>query len=107
MVLSRRGNAGLLWQAETSSYFRLAGGFINAALTPDGGLPAPVAQLMPPPGSAPAAPAQAAFLRYLRDNQIADILVEDGQHSGRWPSVLRQAGGNWNAGRRRARLPGR
>jgi hypothetical protein len=92
VVLSRRGNAGLLWQAEANSYFRLAGGFINAALTPDGGLPAPVAQLMPPPGSAPAAPAEAAFLRYLRDNQIADILVEDGRHSGRWPSVLHQAG---------------
>ena len=92
VVLSQRGNAGLLWQAETSSYFRLAGGFINAALTPDGGLPAPVARLMPPPGSAPAASAEAAFLQYLRDNQIADILVEDGQHSGRWPSVLRQAG---------------
>jgi hypothetical protein len=92
VVLSQRGNAGLLWQAETNSYFRLAGGFINVALTPDGGLPAPVAQLMPPPGSAPAAPAEAAFLQFLRDNQIADILVEDGQHSGRWPSVLRQAG---------------
>ena len=89
VVLSQRGNAGLLWQAETRSYFRLAGGFINAALTPDGGLPAPVAQLMPSPGSAPA---EAAFLQYLRDNQIADILVEDGRHSGRWPSVLRQAG---------------
>jgi len=92
VVLSQRGNTGLLWQAETNSYFRLAGGFINAALTPNGGLPAPVAQLMPPPGSAPAAPAKAAFRQYLRDNQVADILVEDGQHKGSWPSVLRQAG---------------
>ena len=24
--------------------------------------------------------------------KVADILVEDGRHSGRWPSVLRQAG---------------
>jgi hypothetical protein len=92
LVLSQRGNAGLLWQAETNGYFRLSGGFINAALTPNGGVPVPVAQLLPPAGSAPRAAAGAAFRQYLRDNQIADILVEDGRHSGRWPSVLNQAG---------------
>ena len=92
VVLSQRGNAGLLWQAETNGYFRLAGGFVNAALTPNGGVPAPVTQLLPPSGSPPSAQAAAAFRRYLRDNQVADILVEDGQHSGNWPSVLRQAG---------------
>ncbi|HXT88560.1 MAG TPA: hypothetical protein VN714_04805 [Trebonia sp.] len=92
VVLSQRGNAGLLWQAETNGYFRLSGGFINAALTPDGGVPAPVAQLLPPPGTAVTASAKAAFRQYLHDNQIADILVEDGKHSDHWPSVLRQAG---------------
>lgn len=90
VVISERGNAGLLWQAETGSYFRLAGGFVNAAISPDGGVPGPVARLLPPPGAPPAG--VPAFFQYLGDNQIADILVEGGQHSGRWPSVLRQAG---------------
>jgi hypothetical protein len=73
---------------------RLAGGFVNAALSADGDLPAPVARLMPPPGSAPGTAAEAAFGQYLHDNQIADILVEGARHSGPWPSVLHQVGLN-------------
>ena len=37
VILSHRGNAMLLFQAETGFYFDVAGGFINASLTPDGG----------------------------------------------------------------------
>jgi hypothetical protein len=109
VVISQRGNAGLLWQAATGSYFRLAGGFVNEAISADGGLPAPVAGLMPappaPPGAAAApgspgtaAPAGAgaaavpAFRRYLHDNQIADILVEGAGHQSDWPHVLQLAG---------------
>jgi hypothetical protein len=90
VVISQRGNAGLLWQAQTGSYFRLSGGFVNAAISVGDGLPGPVAALMPPPGSPPLD--VPAFRQYLADNQIADILVEGGQNGGRWPSVLRQAG---------------
>jgi uncharacterized membrane protein YccF (DUF307 family) len=32
IVQSARGNAGMLWQAQTGFYFKLAGGYINAAL---------------------------------------------------------------------------
>ncbi len=32
IVQSSRGNAGLLWQAQTGFWFRLAGGYVNAAL---------------------------------------------------------------------------
>jgi hypothetical protein len=32
IVQSSRGNAGLLWQAQTGFYFKLAGGYVNAAL---------------------------------------------------------------------------
>jgi hypothetical protein len=91
VVISGRGNAGLLWAAATGSYFRLAGGFINAALSVDGDLPAPVAGLMSPPGTPPRNVPQ--FQAYLRDSQVSDILVEEGDgHEGRWPSLLRQAG---------------
>jgi hypothetical protein len=90
VVISERGNAGLLWQAETGSYFRLAGGFVNAAISPDGGVPGPVTRLMPPPGGTLAG--VPAFMGYLTGNQIADILVEAGPHGGRWPSLLKQAG---------------
>jgi hypothetical protein len=41
-VVSRRGNAGMLFQAETDFYFRIAGGFINASLSQVNALPPPV-----------------------------------------------------------------
>ena len=44
VVVSRRGNAGMLWQAETNFYMRLAGGYINGAITPHSDLPPPVAR---------------------------------------------------------------
>ncbi len=47
VVVSDRGNAGMLFQATTNFYFRIAGGFINAALSDTTALPAPVAGLHP------------------------------------------------------------
>ncbi len=92
VAISGRGNAGLLWAAVTDSYFRLAGGYINEALSANGGMPAPVAGLM----SAPDTPPHnvPAFRAYLRHDHITDIVVEGNgyRHSGRWPSLLRQAG---------------
>jgi hypothetical protein len=48
VVVSQRGNAGLLWQAETNFYMRLAGGYINGAITPHSDLPPAVADLARP-----------------------------------------------------------
>jgi hypothetical protein len=45
VVVSGVGNAGMLWQAETGFYFRLAGGYINEAITPHTDLPAVVQAL--------------------------------------------------------------
>jgi hypothetical protein len=45
VVVSDRGNAGLLFQASAGFYFRIAGGFINTSLTPQNALPRPVALL--------------------------------------------------------------
>ena len=39
VVISRRGNAGMLFQAYTGFYFRLDGGFINASLSDVSGIP--------------------------------------------------------------------
>ena len=45
LVVSEVGNAGMLWQAESNFYFRLAGGYINAVITPRTDLPAAVQNL--------------------------------------------------------------
>jgi hypothetical protein len=39
VVLTQRGNAGMLFQAAANFYFRIAGGYINASLTPVNALP--------------------------------------------------------------------
>ena len=51
VVLSHRGNAGMLFQAYTDFYFRLAGGFINASLNDKSALPPPVEALTHLPGA--------------------------------------------------------
>ena len=43
VVVSHRGNAGMLFQADTGFYFRIDGGFINASLSRVDALPPPVA----------------------------------------------------------------
>jgi hypothetical protein len=45
VVVSQRGNAGMLFQAETDFYFRIDGGFINASLSRVDALPLPVANM--------------------------------------------------------------
>lgn len=71
VVVSDRGNAGMLFQADTDFYFRVAGGFVNAAFNNTSALPAPVQALMNP---TPAAERQ--FRAYLRQSGVGAILVE-------------------------------
>ena len=56
MVISGRGNAGMLFQAVTDGYFRLAGGFVNQAMTQQSDLPPPISELNSA-GSGPGGPA--------------------------------------------------
>jgi hypothetical protein len=84
VVASGRGNAGMLWQAETNFYTRLAGGFVNAAITPGTDLPAPVADLA---HGTPTRPEARRFRTYLRQARIAAILVE-ASWAERWPEIL-------------------
>ncbi len=45
LVISQVGNAGMLWQAESNFYVRLAGGYINAVITPRTDLPLAIQNL--------------------------------------------------------------
>jgi hypothetical protein len=71
VVLSHRGNAGMLFQAYTDFYFRVAGGFINASLTPFSAVPRPVALL-----SYPTPARRQLFLDYVQTAGVGAIIVE-------------------------------
>lgn len=86
VVVSEVGNAGMLWQTETDFYMRLAGGYINQAITKGSDLPRPVQ------GLADASPASVAhFENYLRRARIGAILV-DRKHSPRWVGIFWRIG---------------
>ncbi len=71
VILTHRGNAGMLFQAASGFYYRIAGGYINASLTPVNALPHPVTLL--------AHPSQAAirmFADYARSSGLGAIVVE-------------------------------
>jgi hypothetical protein len=71
VVVSRRGNAGMLFQSDTDFYFRIAGGFINASLNSAAAIPMPIEVLSHP---TPARVTQ--FKAYLKAAGISDIIVE-------------------------------
>jgi hypothetical protein len=71
VVVSDRGNAGMLFQADTNFYFRIAGGFVNRSLSTVTGVPAPVAALKHP---TPARERQ--FRAYVHQAGVGAILVE-------------------------------
>ena len=71
VVLSRRGNAGMLFQADTDFYFRNAGGFINASLNGGNAVPLPVALL-----SDPSPAKERDFFRYVHEAGVGAVIVE-------------------------------
>jgi hypothetical protein len=91
VVVSDIGNAGMLWQAETDFYTRLAGGYINQAITRRTDLPKPVQNL------AHATPVIVLkFESYVKADRIGAILV-DGNHQPQWVGIFRKMGlrGHW------------
>jgi hypothetical protein len=70
-VITARGNAGMLFQAAANFYFRIAGGYINASLTPVNAVPHPLT-LVANPGKV----ADRMFEDYLRSAGVGAILVE-------------------------------
>jgi hypothetical protein len=71
VVVSDRGDAGMLFQADTNFYFRIGGGFVNRSFSTATGLPAPVAALRYP---TPAGERQ--FRAYVNQAGVGAILVE-------------------------------
>ena len=88
VVLSERGNVGLLWQAQTDLYPKVAGGFINKAITGYDGVPGPVARLAT--GGLTKARAQ-RFRSYLTTAKVGAILVEE-KEAGSWPAIFTRLG---------------
>jgi hypothetical protein len=71
VILTQRGNAGMLFQAAANFYFRIAGGYINASLTPVDALPHPVTLV-----AHPNRVADQMFKDYLRSAGVGAIIVE-------------------------------
>lgn len=86
LIVSARGNAGMLWQADTHFYFRLAGGFVNSAINQGTDLPSQIALLAQP---SPAVDQGA--LSYLKQNHIGAILIEQSRPPA-WLAGFRQLG---------------
>ena len=71
VVFTARGNAGMLFQAAANFYFRIAGGYINASLTPVNALPHPATLL-----AHPSKEAIRMFDGYARSSGLGAIVVE-------------------------------
>jgi hypothetical protein len=95
LVVSKVGNAGMLWQAESGYYYKLAGGYVNQSITRRTDLPVPVQAL------SHATPASvAAFESYIRHARIGAILLDAG-HEPPWVGIFWRVG---LVGRRRGNV---
>jgi hypothetical protein len=84
VVVSRRGNAGMLFQADSGFYFRLAGGYVNMSLSQDD----------PPPVTALTDPTRGAvtqFQDYIHQARVGAILIEQAWAQP-WMSVFSRIG---------------
>jgi hypothetical protein len=86
VVVSDRGNAGLLFQADANFGFRIAGGFINRSLSTATGLPGPVQALMRATRAR-----ERRFLTYARQAGVGAILVEQAW-SAPWMNIFSRMG---------------
>ena len=75
VIVSHRGNAGMMFQAYTGFYFNIAGGFINASFSREDALPAPVENLTHLPGQV-GRQRIADFKAYVKSAHIGAIIVE-------------------------------
>jgi hypothetical protein len=87
LVVSKIGNAGILWQAESDFYMRLAGGFINEGYSRHhSDLPLVVQKL-----EAPSTNRVAAFEAFVKNSKIGAILV-DTAHAPDWARIFAHIG---------------
>ncbi len=80
------GNAGMIWQAESDFYTRVAGGYFTEGVSHQTDLPLQVQQLA---NISPARVRQ--FERYIEDHQVGAILV-DASHRPVWADTFRKLG---------------
>jgi len=86
VVVSKVGNAGMLWQAQTDFYMRIAGGYINEGLARRTDLPRPVQEL------ANASPSRVAnFERFVKRAHVGAILLDAG-HEPKWVGIFWRIG---------------
>jgi len=71
VVVSDRGDAGMLFQADTNFYFRIGGGFVNRSFSTATGLPAAVTALKHPTRAT-----EQQFRAYVHQAGVGAILVE-------------------------------
>ncbi len=89
IVQSSRGNAGLLWQAQTGYWFRLAGGYVNAALGHYHlAVPVPLAQVA---HQGPNASNLRALREFLIQAKVGAIIIES-KGALNWPRLLDHIG---------------
>lgn len=86
VIVTHRGNAGMLFQADARFYFRIAGGFINSSLTQQDALPIQVERLSHP------TPARILnFERYAQQARIGAVIVEQAWAEP-WMSIFGRMG---------------
>jgi hypothetical protein len=89
IVQSSRGNAGMLWQAQTGFWFRLAGGYVNAALGHYNlAVPLPLAVIAHP---GPNASNLQALREFLIKAKVGAIIIEASGELN-WPRLLDHIG---------------
>jgi hypothetical protein len=86
VVISQVGNAGMLWQAESDFYIRLAGGFINSVITPRTDLPLAIQNLNI---ATPLYVEQ--FRAFIRRAHVGAILVQ-ANAAPRWVGIFSKLG---------------
>ena len=86
VVVSDVGNAGMLWQAQTDFYMRVAGGYFTEGISHRTDLPLPVQHLS---AATPARLAQ--FERFVKTDHVGAILLQVGQEPP-WVGIFRKVG---------------
>jgi hypothetical protein len=93
VVVSNVGNAGLLWQAQSGFYMRIAGGLVNMGYDSTGDVhrladvPTPVQDLLQ---TTPAS--IESFENYIKSNKVGAILLDARQEPARFAILFRRAG---------------
>jgi hypothetical protein len=71
VIVTRRSNAGMLFQADADFYFRIAGGYINQSLTPVNAVPHAITLV-----ADPSKVADQMFENYIRSSGVGAVIVE-------------------------------